>query len=79
MKADNDCEVLWRPRDDHFQTFTVLEARPESKSLHGDSLPSPDQEPGIAAGFGASLPLSQATTRELGTTKGEEKQQPADQ
>lgn len=44
----------------------------------GDSLPSPDQEPGIAAGFGASLLLSGAASKELDTTKGEEKQQPED-
>lgn len=79
MKVYNDCEVCWRPRDNHLQTFTVLEARPESKCLHRDSLASPDQEPGIAAGFGASLLLKQAATQELGITKGEEKQQPADQ
>lgn len=45
MKADNgygngDLEMI---------TFTIPEARPESKCLQRDSLPAPDQEPGIAA------------------------------
>lgn len=56
-----------------------FEARPESERLHRNSLLSPNQEPGVAAGFAASLLHSWALTQELDTTKGEEEQQPAGQ